>query len=140
MFSIFAIFIMEIIAFRWGTAKLQALGIKHGRLLVALGPERALTLFRADPHGHGIGGHAAHGPESNGSPEQTPPESTDISMLDVEKQTETASHQRDHGHSNGHDHDDGDVGTSPLAQLVGIAILEFGVMLHRQAAFRAAPI
>jgi hypothetical protein len=31
----------------------------------------------------------------------------------------------------GHDHENADVGTSPLAQLVAIAILEFGVMLHR---------
>jgi hypothetical protein len=31
MLSIFSIFILEIIAFRWGTAKLAVLGIKHGK-------------------------------------------------------------------------------------------------------------
>jgi hypothetical protein len=30
MLSIFALFIMELIAFRWGSAKLAALGLSHG--------------------------------------------------------------------------------------------------------------
>lgn len=32
MLSIFLIFIVEIIAFRWGTAKLAAIGMEHGEL------------------------------------------------------------------------------------------------------------
>ena len=46
--SIFMIFVVELIAFRWGTAVLAKVGLKH------------------DPHGHGLatGAHAAHGPES----------------------------------------------------------------------------
>jgi len=30
MLSLFSIFIVELVAFRWGTAKLSALGIAHG--------------------------------------------------------------------------------------------------------------
>jgi hypothetical protein len=32
LFSIFGIFIIELIAFRWGTSKLAALNIQHGML------------------------------------------------------------------------------------------------------------
>ncbi|EEB96947.1 hypothetical protein MPER_03828, partial [Moniliophthora perniciosa FA553] len=45
MLSIFLLFIIELIAFRWGTAKLASLGTHY------------------DAHGHDVGGHAAHGPE-----------------------------------------------------------------------------
>lgn len=47
--SIFAIFIVEVAAFRWGTSKLSKLGIQH------------------DAHGHDAGGHSAHGPEGHPS-------------------------------------------------------------------------
>jgi hypothetical protein len=30
LLSIFSIFIVELVAFRWGTAKLAALGVRHG--------------------------------------------------------------------------------------------------------------
>ena len=30
MFSLFSIFIVELVAFRWGTAKLAKLGVVHG--------------------------------------------------------------------------------------------------------------
>jgi zinc transporter 1/2/3 len=47
LLSIFGIFIVELIAFRWGTAKLTALNMTH------------------DPHGHQVGSHVAHGPEGD---------------------------------------------------------------------------
>ncbi|KAJ3519339.1 hypothetical protein NMY22_g13250 [Coprinellus aureogranulatus] len=47
LLSIFAIFIVELVAFRWGTAKLARLGKSH------------------DSHGHGLGAHASHGPETD---------------------------------------------------------------------------
>ncbi|KAK0217742.1 Zinc/iron permease [Armillaria fumosa] len=47
MLSIFSIFILELIAFRWGTKKLAEIGMSH------------------DAHGHLAGGHAAHGPEGD---------------------------------------------------------------------------
>ncbi|KAJ7148397.1 ZIP-like iron-zinc transporter [Mycena crocata] len=96
LLSIFSIFILELIAFRWGTAKLEKIGHRH------------------DPHGHYTGSHAAHGPEGA----QTPP-----------KEHETASdveEQRHHHHHGELSHLD----DSASAQIVGIAILEFGVLLH----------
>ncbi|EIN09623.1 ZIP-like iron-zinc transporter [Punctularia strigosozonata HHB-11173 SS5] len=101
LLSIFSIFIVELIAFRWGTAKLARLGIRH------------------DPHGHGIGGHAAHGPEGNvegleGSAEG----SAEKGALKADDSFGTETHVHE-------------ISTdSALAQVIGIAILEFGVLLH----------
>ncbi|KAF8661365.1 hypothetical protein AX16_001459 [Volvariella volvacea WC 439] len=92
--SIFLIFIAELVAFRWGTAKLAQIGIHH------------------DAHGHSLGSHAAHGPEGLGSPD---------------KKLDTRSDEELHSHSDSHlTRVDGDV----LTQIVGVAILEFGVALH----------
>ncbi|KAJ7097268.1 ZIP-like iron-zinc transporter [Mycena belliarum] len=100
LLSIFSIFILELIAFRWGTARLEKIGLRH------------------DPHGHYTGSHAAHGPEGA----QTPPKESGSSSSDIEQ-------QREHPHPHHHGHlphlDD-----SAAAQIVGIAILEFGVLLH----------
>ncbi|KAJ7117455.1 ZIP-like iron-zinc transporter [Mycena epipterygia] len=95
LMSIFSIFILELVAFRWGTAKLEKIGLNH------------------DPHGHHTGSHAAHGPEGD----ETPPKEHG----DVEEQRH--DHQHHHG---GLSHLD----DSASAQIVGIAILEFGVILH----------
>ncbi|KAG8220816.1 Zinc/iron permease [Butyriboletus roseoflavus] len=87
MLSLFVIFIVEIIAFRVGTAKLAALGIKQ------------------DPHGHGIGSHATHGPEGADSDEK-------LTSSDLEGAQS------------------GDFDDSAMAQVIGVFILEFGVLLH----------
>ncbi|KAK0467205.1 Zinc/iron permease [Desarmillaria tabescens] len=79
MLSIFLIFIVELIAFRWGTKKLAEIGMRH------------------DAHGHLAGSHAAHGPEGN----STSRINMNIAVLD-----------------------------SALTQIIGVAILEFGVALH----------
>lgn len=100
MLSIFSIFIIEIVAFRWGTAKLKKLGITH------------------DQHGHTIGGqHAAHGPEDPEAPMPHAPVGKDEASS-VSSQNDDLSLPR---HS---------LGTSPATQIIGIAILEFGVILH----------
>ncbi|KAJ7464472.1 ZIP-like iron-zinc transporter [Mycena latifolia] len=96
LLSIFSIFILELIAFRWGTSKLEKIGLRH------------------DPHGHYTGSHAAHGPEGS----QTPPKESS----DVEEQRDSHHH---HHHGELSHIDD-----SASAQIVGIAILEFGVLLH----------
>ncbi|KAJ7905981.1 ZIP-like iron-zinc transporter [Mycena leptocephala] len=105
MLSIFAIFILELIAFRWGTAKLEKLGLRH------------------DPHGHYTGSHAAHGPEGT----QTPPKESESGAGDIEDQR--LGHSQQHHHQHQHHHH-GEVDDSASAQVVGIAILEFGVLLH----------
>ncbi|KAH8116499.1 ZIP zinc/iron transport family [Phellopilus nigrolimitatus] len=101
MLSIFSIFFVELVAFRWGTAKLARLGISY------------------DAHGHGHGAaHAAHGPESD---------EASRAPSDIEKASVAPSKPDAHDHA--HAHEDG-LGDSALAQIVGIFTLEFGVLLH----------
>ncbi|TFK74958.1 ZIP zinc/iron transport family [Pluteus cervinus] len=95
LLSIFFIFIVEIIAFRWGTAKLAKLGLKH------------------DAHGHEMGSHAAHGPELSHD------------RKDVEEVVKPDTHSDSIDSSKGFAQD-GDA----LTQIIGVAILEFGVALH----------
>jgi zinc transporter 1/2/3 len=103
LLSIFSIFIVELIAFRWGTARLSKLGHRH------------------DAHGHGVGGHSAHGPEAVPSAIVSKP------YPDPEASIEGSTHSAETDH---HHHHDRDHPGSALAQIVGIAILEFGVLLH----------
>lgn len=99
MLSIFLLFVIEVIAFRWGTAKLTKLGTRY------------------DTHGHEAGGsHAAHGPEDNDSLSISEQNRTP----DVEKTAPSASSP----------HKPHSVIDNPVSQIVGIAILEFGVVLH----------
>ncbi|PCH38151.1 ZIP zinc/iron transport family [Wolfiporia cocos MD-104 SS10] len=97
LISIFMIFLVEIAAFRWGSAVLAKAGVKY------------------DPHGHGIPGgtHAAHGPESA-------PQSRGMDDKDSIQETGTGDVESLHKGEP----------TSPMAQVLGIAILEFGVLLH----------
>ncbi|KDR76838.1 hypothetical protein GALMADRAFT_225700 [Galerina marginata CBS 339.88] len=90
MLSIFSIFIVELIAFRWGTAKLKALGVGY------------------DSHGHGSS-HAAHGPEGKDNGETKETTSQDIESATEEEEQSAAD---------------------AIAQMLGVAILEFGVLLH----------
>jgi zinc transporter 1/2/3 len=72
------------------------------------------VLFSADPHGHTFGGHAAHGPEGE------PAVSEDQKQPNENLKTE-----------------DGDIiGNSALTQIIGVAILEFGIALHRCVVFQ----
>ena len=145
MGAIFFIFIVELLAFRVGTAKLKKLGIQYGKhpLIDYTCIPRNLTdpfLFSVqDVHGHGVGGHSAHGPEA-----RPPVADTDVvaetSSEDVEKQAlgqklNPPAHAHAHTHASGRERHDHHMDDSALAQILGIAILEFGVMLHRYASF-----
>ncbi|KZT11302.1 ZIP-like iron-zinc transporter [Laetiporus sulphureus 93-53] len=102
--SIFMIFLIEIIAFRWGTAVLAKIGMVH------------------DPHGHGLpnGGHAAHGPEHRRPSKETPRDAKDAdSVKEEDREDLEGLPQLEKGEP-----------SSPVAQILGIAILEFGVLLH----------
>ncbi|KAI5995056.1 Zinc/iron permease [Pisolithus albus] len=90
MLSLFCIFIVELVAFRWGTAKLAALGIVH------------------DAHGHGVGSHAAHGPETFDDKNTSTRDGSDLEM----------------------GNEGPTMDENVLAQLIGVFILEFGVLLH----------
>jgi zinc transporter 1/2/3 len=109
MLSIFFIFIVELVAFRWGTSKLAALGLTHGAFRIC----RMLKISpysNADPHGHGLGAHAAHGPERGASPTRSDND------LKINDDVEAAREDSDF---------------NAAAQIIGVFILEFGVLLHR---------
>jgi zinc transporter 1/2/3 len=100
MAAVFFLFFAELIAFRWGTAKLAKLGANY------------------DTHGHGHG-YTAHGPEGTDDP--TPAATTEAKSppsSDAESQTQAEVH-----HTYTHE-------SSPLAQIVAVIILEFGVVFH----------
>jgi solute carrier family 39 (zinc transporter), member 1/2/3 len=103
MFGVFGIFWLELVAFRVGTARLKALGIGH------------------DTHGHGVAGgsHAAHGPEHYTQP--LPAEDSQ-SVRSVPETKQDLEHN--------HQHVNTSVLDDPIPQIIGIAILEFGVLLH----------
>ena len=84
----------------------------------------------SDPHGHGIGGVAAHGPEGLVS----------TKIIEKEKDIESGDgslngqdHATRHAMGTGEDHVHGPMGVvdSALTKIVGVAILEFGILLHR---------
>lgn len=113
------IFIVELVAFRWGTSKLAKLGLHHGewncqrRLLRRKFPDVIRPL---DAHGHNSGSHAAHGPEGT--------------LTD--RKEATGSDDLESGSKHGHDHDhDHEHDNTAFAQIIGVGILEFGVVLHR---------
>ncbi|KAF8202190.1 ZIP-like iron-zinc transporter [Pholiota molesta] len=99
LLSIFAIFIIELIAFRWGTSKLSKVGKTH------------------DAHGHSLGSHAAHGPEGVINPP------TRIESKTLDDAESAGSNPSQHEHNHGFE-------DSMATQMIGIAILEFGVVLH----------
>jgi zinc transporter 1/2/3 len=123
MFSVFCIFIVELIAFRWGTGRLAKLGIHYGsspgyELIHTL---THLSLIFPDAHGHGHGSHAAHGPEGfhPGPEQQEPkPEASELEPSASQEDMEDLEKQKALLDNN-------------AAQIIGVAILEFGVLLHR---------
>ncbi|CAE6484096.1 unnamed protein product [Rhizoctonia solani] len=101
MMAVFFIFFVELAAFRWGTAKLDAMGVKA-----------------YDNHGHAhdsAGRHGAHGPEITEQGATVPEKLADQSDSESGHQHTTQPHGITH---------------SALAQLLGVAILEFGVVFH----------
>jgi len=102
MAAVFFLFFAELIAFRWGTARLAKRGANY------------------DAHGHGHGhGYTAHGPE--GTKDPTHVAATEVKLSpsnDAESQAQAEPHHTHTGE------------TSPLAQIVAVIILEFGVIFH----------
>ncbi|PPQ91495.1 hypothetical protein CVT25_013752 [Psilocybe cyanescens] len=97
LLSIFFIFIVELVAFRWGTSKLSKLGKSH------------------DAHGHSLGSHAAHGPEGTFKASEVPPLKSELSSSDIE----SVKGHEDHGFQD-----------TLSTHVIGVGILEFGVVLH----------
>jgi solute carrier family 39 (zinc transporter), member 1/2/3 len=82
----------------------------------------------SDAHGHGLGGHAAHGPEGNPTPSST--DTVDIEKGSAPSSAHLSTNDQSHLHGHSHSHKHTALDESALAQLVGIAILETGVLLH----------
>lgn len=106
MGSIFFIFITELIAYRWGTAKLAAIGVSH------------------DAHGHEVGTLAAHGPEA---PEERSTSPKLIEEEAIESDTKYGKEEKSDVEVAVGEH----FVDSAATQIIGVAILEFGVLLHR---------
>ncbi|KAJ3488876.1 hypothetical protein NLI96_g2527 [Meripilus lineatus] len=106
--SIFFIFVFELLAFRWGSARLKKLGVTH------------------DPHGHGPPTQESHAFENTNQSihpiEEGRSEKKDLETASVqgpEQVTHTLEVQ-----------ETGNIADSALSKIVGVAILEFGVLLH----------
>lgn len=74
------------------------------------------SLLLLDAHGHDTGSHAAHGPEGNISNTSKDVEAVPSEMTSAK----TEVHQHPHM-----------ILDSVISQVIGVAILEFGVVLHR---------
>ena len=135
LLSAFSIFIVELFAFRIGTAKLKKLGVHHGtssHFPEDLHAHRAdLFSFYLDAHGHHTGGVIAHGPEGSPEPGPTSPRGPDVESMHLEK----TGKDSETGHSVNRVGDTAHVkimtDEGAMGQLIGVAILEFGVILHR---------
>ncbi|KAG5736017.1 Zinc-regulated transporter 1 [Termitomyces sp. T112] len=98
MLSIFLIFIVELVAFRWGMSKIKQLGIAY------------------DTHGHDIVTNDANGPQPTDEPTPDPLSAREKNngKGDLESQDSNAQGIIDNA----------------AAQIIGVAILEFGILLH----------
>jgi solute carrier family 39 (zinc transporter), member 1/2/3 len=131
MVSVFFIFFIELLAFRWGTARLKKLsgGDVH---------------YDAHGHAHGPEGlHAAHGPEpeqqqqeatsrpSTGDVKVHPPSSASHtqSPLKPTRSPSTVDLESNSPHHH-HSHTGNILDDHPLAQVLSVLILEFGIIFH----------
>ncbi|THU85926.1 ZIP-like iron-zinc transporter [Dendrothele bispora CBS 962.96] len=109
LLSIFSLFITEFLAFRWGTAKLAQIGAKH------------------DAHGHNVGSHVNHGPEGGMRTTHDHEEGERITPRKTKESDSVRDAELGIVHSGGSTPSSLD---SAWVQVIGIAILEFGVVLH----------
>ncbi|KAH8103844.1 Zinc/iron permease [Cristinia sonorae] len=93
LLSVFATFIVEIIAFRWGSAKLAAIGVTN------------------IPRGHGVITHDPDDPQFNHGVDEEKLHADSASVVLAQNPT-------------------GFVADSAATKMLGIAILEFGILLH----------
>lgn len=117
MLSIFLIFFVELILFRWGTSILRKANTSYGELvslLLFIELYSFMTNKFADHHGHDLGAHAAHGPEGT------------LGHTDAEIRGGGENHE----HTAAKLHPLAALDGSALAQITGIFVLEFGILLH----------
>ncbi|KZO89881.1 ZIP zinc/iron transport family [Calocera viscosa TUFC12733] len=103
--SLFATFVIELIAFRIGTARLEKLGI-------------------ADAHAHPGVHHFPQGEEDGMHPPET------LENLDATEQGLAAKKMVNEGSASVEEFIDASESNPAIAQILGVAILEFGVIFH----------
>jgi zinc transporter 1/2/3 len=106
MMSIFAVFIVELISHRWGASYLRRRGLKLHDIHSASAGAPALM-------------HTTHGLHVDG----TPP----ASLGDQKQSTDEEAHLSPHHHEKD---DTNDFSETAMAEIVGVGILEFGVIFH----------
>ena len=74
----------------------------------------AQCIVKIDPHGHGVGSHAAHGPEGEDQRGAEPRDGDKRKADDIESLRLSSN-----------------MDETAAAQILGVFILEFGVVLHR---------
>lgn len=82
--------------------------------------------FRVDPHGHHVGSYAAHGPEADSEQNPTSGDGSDLEKVTKSSDVGHAHHGVDTRMEKSFQND-----VDAMAQLIGVGILEFGVVLHR---------
>jgi zinc transporter 1/2/3 len=151
MASLFAIFLVELIATRTGTRYLRKRGLK------AHDPHHSRKNDRGHTaHGTHVAATRPSSPEREVEVVQGGSVATDDTAVEVLQQS-TASNGgllagkvvdletavatgAQHGHGHSHGHDDDVMSESALAQILGVAILEFGVLFHvRPVIFVSSP-
>ncbi|TNY24802.1 Zinc/iron permease, partial [Rhodotorula diobovata] len=118
MASVFGIFLLELVATRMGRSFLQKRGLKEH-----------------DPHrarGNDVVGHTGHGTHAPGIEAVKSRDATVRGEeADLEAGAEAKPHAHGHGHAHAHDEEDDDeLQESAVAQCIGVAILETGVLFH----------
>ena len=115
LISIFLIFIVELVAFRWGTAVLSKVGIAY------------------DAHSHGHCAAAALSPNTPTSEARNPDDLPKLSYDDINetRNPERAVGALEMGSEGELDRAPKPMSDSVIAQVIGVAILEFGILLHR---------
>lgn len=118
MMSVFFIFFVELFAFRWGTARMARLNGGKGA-------------YDTHGHAHGTEGlHAAHGPESEMRPVGGAAHSDIEEGVPVDDKKSDIIERRAQHSGHGHEEASGPLDDHPLAQILSILILEFGVIFH----------
>jgi zinc transporter 1/2/3 len=125
MVAVFAIFIAELLAFRWGTKMLAKIGESHGKIdydicyLSCFKPSRLALLltmiFLIDVHGHTHGGYVAHGPEA----------------IDRDRMQKSGTDIENIKHDSPSPREADAIKDKALSQIIGVAVLESGIALHR---------
>lgn len=95
----------------------EARSITRWVLVHIIGEPSHILIRKKDAHGHNLGSHAAHGPETDHGKS---------GQIDSQKSVDIEQAVPEPKHAHGHGFED-----TISTQIIGVGILEFGVVLHR---------